>query len=95
MNDHWWLHSTELRSNRYGNEDADDDGDNEGLGEGFQLEFRTHGSRALIISGDRTLFTNPGRMATESEIQHLGEQIIRALNTATGELEGHAEAEGV
>ena len=95
MSNHWWLHSAELRSHENAIGDGGDDGDGEGEDEGFQLEFRTHGHRTLIISGDRTLFTNPARMATEGEIQQLGEHIIRALNTATRELEGHAEAGGV
>jgi len=95
MNDHWNLHSAQLRSYGYENWDGGDDDNGEDEDENFQLEFRTHGNRTLIISGSRTLFIDPARMATEGEIRQLGEHIVRALNTATGELEGHAEADGV
>ena len=95
MSDHWWLHSAELRSYEYENGNGGDGDGDGGEDEGFELECRTHDHRTLIISGHRSLFTDPTRMATEGEIRQLGEHVIRALNTATGELEGRAQADGV
>jgi hypothetical protein len=54
----------------------------------FWLELRTHDDRAIRIEGDRMLFEHGReRLATERDIRQIGEQLLSAINSVTGEIE--------
>lgn len=93
MSDHWWLY--EAWTSPYDSVGGEGEGEDDGEGEGedeyepgtFRLEFRTRADQTITIRGHRRVFSDPGRMATEIEIRQIAEQIVYALNAATGRLE--------
>lgn len=101
---HWWLSHLQVVIDSAADADIAWEGEGEGEEAGggeegealqgsFYIRLQTHGHRIINISGDRHLFSDPTRMATEGEIQQLVDRIIYALNTTTGELEATGELE--
>lgn len=78
MTCHWWVARTQKTVGSSGSEEEP---------ETFRIELRTHDGRSIRIEGDRRLFKDTTLLATDEHIGRVGEHIVRAINSATAELE--------